>query len=830
MTEPKEPHVWLLELLPPESINLTKDLLRVLWVPPDMVFLWAAVSRLHHFLCHHDDLFEPDIKLLFPLNGISDWLKTVARLAKHPVHAAKLKPIVESPAAAQNRLRQKSRHFLFGYLSIFPAYVAILTARRRTDPLRQGHDRLSALFMAHAMAHQEMVTWGEYVDYLQQRPSSRTPVGSGNGKTASHPLRHASSLTNASIVVRTLVEESPYDFMLALAKLKNASEIDELRAGLISHGDVSQQLRTHLRYLASFLMERHHDHSPKTETNGRARKTPPTAPPPTKKPLNGTFLETDFAQEDAAGSDANLVVIPIFTAHDALLAAALDMPIEELVPPPSLTTSEIGSEDQVPDNTAIRIWTRNEVQWRRRMNQFHRWQPDYVNVDNRRGIILWLQKAVVRAITQAGDSPKLESVVGPLLVLASIGIGRPARNLSQELMPLPSWDGMTAVAANVVYDLEKSGFWVRVARPDTDAKPVFGARPISDYVLLPDYLACTVGMKYWYSDLPSFNQAAIDQSIDEIHRHLQTAFGVSPTALWTQVPRGLLETSGHFSAGALLTAWRPVNAAVDLHYLTPRASTMVRRYRVAMRTLLGQSHDPNIELPTVNTPEPDGWIGMPNTPTWEHVEAILADFHQCARQPALLTSAQRHNLMTLYTIMMLTFALGVRHTIEIDPKCREMETFDIAYFKEKGASRFLVVPCELGAQLRAYDRHRASVANWAQLQGKLDSLGNPLFFLLDTAENPELFHPTQFGSYLNSFNILFELPLNSLRRLVFTQLVELGLTGITLDYYIGHYADGREPFVIGSGVDISELAVLAEEIDILLRRHGFLEMAGFGNG
>jgi hypothetical protein len=176
-------------------------------------------------------------------------------------------------------------------------------------------------------------------------------------------------------------------------------------------------------------------------------------------------------------------------------------------------------------------------------------------------------------------------------------------------------------------------------------------------------------------------------------------------------------------------------------------------------------------------------------------------------------------------MLMVTFAIGRRHAIDVDVRMQWVGETPIALFHEKGETRLLVVPDRLQRQLSYYQQHRAVVAAWSSLKPGLEKLGNPEFFLI-SPEGPVQFRPSRFGEYVRALGGDFQLPLNSLRRLVFSELVDAGLGGIVLDAFMGHAAYGREPLVAGSALRLGALTRVADETNVALQRHGWEPLRG----
>ena len=207
------------------------------------------------------------------------------------------------------------------------------------------------------------------------------------------------------------------------------------------------------------------------------------------------------------------------------------------------------------------------------------------------------------------------------------------------------------------------------------------------------------------------------------------------------------------------------------------------------------------------------YVGSPNAPSQEAAENLVNAF-----QMRLVTSndlVECHNLMTLYTLALVTAGYGLRHAISPTIEVYRARDIPLLSYTEKGILRQIVIPKLVYDQLMAYERYRR--VNISPFAEKVVP-GKPTFFLLKPDLHVEQFHPESYEKYLERYGIEFKLALNSLRRWMFSQLFMEGQRGISTDFYGGHGVEGREPFSTFSSSTVDSLIDVANTMDKILRR------------
>lgn len=819
MTDATFDYLPTLEAVLPGTLTpFTRTLLQLMWVRPDGRFLVATATRLRQLLAEHGDRFPPSVKAMLPLNTLDEWLTSFEALQKTPLKKDQITTLARLGAnpLAEARLMGQS-HINRNYLSTFPLFTALLTTRQEKDPYKSVHDNLTAWYAGHAMAHLKDLEWAVYQTYVAN--TSRTLT----------TLPHGSSQLKASLAVRTLQKEDVPPWVLQkLGELQKAQEIEPLRKE-VSVSPEHTILTQHLGYLEAFLLERYRNQAEddkKKHPPISDGKSPPRKVPPKKVKTPDTFLDfpelTFTAAVDPSTSD---LVIPTPSEDDIALAAGLDLALIEVVGAPLFMTGALGHIDQAPDEKGLSLFSHKQLQFRRRLNQFHRWRSDYLPVDTRRTVIQHLKAVAIAADgIDASAHQAIYAAAAAALILVSVATGRSPDSLVTQFDVLADSTLPPADTATVSYDLARGALALRPHRAPTQGQATDASRPVSDWLVLPDLLDLHDVMRVYTRIRPGLDRLTLKAAISRLQIHELERLGATTSQLTELLPRQLMELTGHFSTTVLLTDWDRSSARVDLHYLTPAARAIYLRYVAAMRALLPIDRTPDREA-QIAALVPDGYVGMVNTPDWNFLEDTIVAL-AASIQDHRHTPEARHNAFVLYVIMMTTFALGLRHTVDIQLGRRRVGERVIAYFREKDGDRLLVIPAQLERQLETYDRHRAVVLSWPGIAAQVDALGQPQFFLFDATGKPALFHPNRFGEYLAGFGIAFPLPLNSLRRAVFSELVELGIRGIVTDHYIGHAAEGREPLVAGSAFRLQAIEDLADEIDLLLKAHDWRSVEG----
>lgn len=253
-------------------------------------------------------------------------------------------------------------------------------------------------------------------------------------------------------------------------------------------------------------------------------------------------------------------------------------------------------------------------------------------------------------------------------------------------------------------------------------------------------------------------------------------------------------------------------------------------------------------------------IGPRIVPAHELVEDLkravadaLADVR--ARPGVVGFMLRHHNLLTLYTVLLLKFATGMRDIRSPLPRPEDIdfEAKELIVSDKDGASAFhtRVLPMidVLGGQLLAYRKHLHALAgNIALSAPKLAKtlFGHP-HFGVDPGERRTELRPLFFARHepharrwhfravsrasvldlMKAEAIAYPLPSNTNRHYLRTELAEAGCPGAAIDYLMGHWTRGREPLGRYATCPLGELiGALRTPIEALARRDGWEVVEG----
>lgn len=783
--------------------------------------------------------------------------------------AAFIEKISLSPIEGLRRPGGKlSEHPLYGYcLNDFSTYSLIIATREEHDPFAKGFDQLTSIvlrmaFDAHIKASESQylnycIEWEHENELVPPKPSSGSSQSTGPiiKSYPEVPINEMSRLREACKGIRTLQHLNNIDGCLfeglELAMDSESAQVvlERARKTLVEIENDSQTKANHhiggllrfmreqpiraVRRVASFEIDGDTTANPKTSKNSPLNgddteqliETGPESSnnhllgkntagqEPSPKQWIGTHLRTakldvQFNSESLNEESFDLVNEP--SEEELAEAKDNDFDIREVIEPPIIQVDMLDHDEQSDDDETLEAWSRNKAELRRRNAEQLPFQLDYIHADGRITALDYLT-------AQANTSDQIDNWIAKRaaagVALCGVATGRTIISLSNKLMIKAGITNADLSEASsdksVIFDPSVFGLYVRVNQASIKRTDFNGTRKVSTWLLLPDYLQLAVPMAALVH--PKLDSEALKKEIDTLKSHLRNALETPFSKLQKMLPLVLHSLTGEFSSSTLITDWMPENADVSLHYLSPRASVVLSHYADAMSEVMGKTILGEV-LIEPNTPQQSGFIGIPTCPTNEAVLALIHGLSAYQIDPS--DSHKVHNQICLNTILMLSFAIGTRHAIDLAPNAMELLHDDLAHFHEKGGTRLLVLPPLLGQQLRAYDRHR-NVLTRAAKNKTASHLSKNLFFIYVGGKATE-FHPSQLNDYLAEFDLKFGCSLNSLRRFLFTTLYEEKVWGVALDHYIGHATEGRRPFTPRSGMKLATLRGIAKHVNHLL--------------
>ena len=516
-----------------------------------------------------------------------------------------------------------------------------------------------------------------------------------------------------------------------------------------------------------------------------------------------TFLPTtriDFRNEEEALEG------PIFnepTDDDLTFAQDNDLAIEEVVELLPYQIDELDFEDQEQDEHTLNVVTMNAADFRRRLAERQPTRVSYVGLDARYDLAVYLHANMMGQ----GD----DSAASILIALAWI-TGRDVKKLSSQLINIGEDEEVETLPNyyTVALNLNDRRLWIRLNQPDVYPVNSVNARQTKRWINVPDFMDV---LKYAKAlDQNAVNAVELREALDRQLADIQNQFGVSTGQIQNMLAETLIAHEGHGCTAALLTDVSDMSLRVNLHYLSPRRECVIDAYSDAMIEMLGL---PNEHF-TKKGNRSDDFVGLHMCPSDASVHAAIHTLASASIDTGEWQKA--HNQIVLATIMLLAVSVGVRDALSLNPNAFEiLNGYGICHYVEKNEIRVVYLPKSVIQQLIAYDEHRAVLKKIWCLTHADDEIHPDLFFLFDEEGHPTTFHPKSFSKYIEAFGVDYDMPLNGLRRLIFSRLYEMGQFGPYLDIFIGHATEGRRPWAQLSGARISELSLMAKEVDDLLR-------------
>lgn len=283
-------------------------------------------------------------------------------------------------------------------------------------------------------------------------------------------------------------------------------------------------------------------------------------------------------------------------------------------------------------------------------------------------------------------------------------------------------------------------------------------------------------------------------------------------------------------------------ARTRIHYTLAESDHLETSYRKCTNRLLGDlGRSGHFSLnETVNS---GGYLGTPFCPTPGTVKKICWSLQSAVKSSVFLSMADRHNLYTLYTSMLISYGTGFRAIH--DPSLKEMEIdFDwgIGIISDKGESsyrsRYVFLSPVVLDQIKYYRRHlqiiygKLGVTNPSLFDmiksTNYEGLPLNLFWLNGDLEPVELLTPGVAKIILKRDH-QYTIPLNSGRHYLKYRLLKEGCSPELIESHLGHWENGQEPWGRFSNLDPLDFAMqMAGYLPEILKKDGWLAIRGLG--
>jgi hypothetical protein len=329
---------------------------------------------------------------------------------------------------------------------------------------------------------------------------------------------------------------------------------------------------------------------------------------------------------------------------------------------------------------------------------------------------------------------------------------------------------------------------------------------------------------------------------------IQTSGRLTLSAVGQWMFRRLVEQRRDHALASLATGRPHLLADTGLHYLHVPTGDLVRRIRQeqerAWKAL--QQADPrlgeNDGAHPASAIEPDAsdiGVGAPIVPMDRTVQALAHSLDQAlthARSTPLADDALLilHNAFTQYVHALLRFSLGLRDVGQPLPHWNQIDGHHgVVLLSDKddisaSATRLAPLCTTALEQLRVYARHAR--ATLTRLTPKtLISPPPVLFYLRRVRGQLECINrPTQEMHAALEQVTGYTLPRNTSRHWLRSRLVQMGLSGELIEFFMGHWQRGAEPWGRYSALPARRvIESLRDPIEQLVREAGFHVVRGW---
>ncbi|MDE1978064.1 MAG: DNA breaking-rejoining enzyme, catalytic core [Betaproteobacteria bacterium] len=328
----------------------------------------------------------------------------------------------------------------------------------------------------------------------------------------------------------------------------------------------------------------------------------------------------------------------------------------------------------------------------------------------------------------------------------------------------------------------------------------------------------------------------------------QTSGRLTLSAVGQWMFRRLVEQRRDHALASLATGRPHLLADTGLHYLHVPTGDLVRWIRQEQDRAWGalQQADPRLgendgahPASAIEPDAPDIGVGAPIVPLDRTVQALAHSLDQAlthARSTPLADDALLilHNAFTQYVHALLRFSLGLRDVGQPLPNWNQIDGHHgVVLLSDKddisaSATRLAPLCTTALEQLRVYARHaRATLTRLTP-----ETLISPppvLFYLRRVRGRLECIdHPTREMHAALEQVTGYTLPRNTSRHWLRSRLVQMGLSGELIEFFMGHWQRGAQPWGRYSALPARRvIESLRDPIEQLVREAGFHVVRGW---
>ena len=779
--------------------NILDKLAHATWAPSDRRYLLAVSTRLLEM-----SAFQPEILNLIglttsELSALPGQIEVAAKQSSPLL--AELNTISKNPAPTK---QLDNKHPLFGLLTLMPSYALFITKLPNESPLNDAFEQiLSSVFMLIIKANLAIsfesyqqscneIFKREIDDNYELKETYLPPLHHELNQLSLNARKAVSHLSSSSTTPLSPSEQKIWDQFKGSSKrfLVNPARTKRRSKPRKSSGKPIQRRSTFRSDASATHLQ---------------------------SPLQLAEIEAISAWEELEPDRSSHLI----KSEQRIFAAEEDLCEFELAE----EDWEIGHElNEFSTPASAQVSGKYQGKQNSNAAQLLRWSTSNLT-----------PSAMEQMLSSLIDlaQPHTAHGLAASLILASVVTGRPLEQLYPKgLRLIDSADIPKTLSESVqtIFFPRLHAIALRVNKPNVkNINDWDGAQSVADFIWAPDYLR--VGEKLsrmkgvipevWQTSVANKNNRIIIEATTTLLAQLSLE-GANASKVWQTLPRLMQSESGMFTGMAMLTDWSTANSRVDLHYHTVPATLLSKRYSAAISHITDIDSTECIKLER-EIPRQNEYVGAPNCPNNIAIKALIQQFEKAFKKfnnDVIST----HNLTCLYTLMLCTAGFGLRHSINPGFSVTRYKNMAWVSYVEKGQHRQLLLPALVDHQLQHYDAHLLRMKSRPLVKSLLSE--GKRFFLLDerNAAQQKKLEPSKIGELLKAFNIDFPLPLNTLRRWMFSQQFIAGGRGIGTDFFGGHGVQGRLPLTATSSTTIDVYQETAQQMNEILVDAGWRVM------
>lgn len=327
------------------------------------------------------------------------------------------------------------------------------------------------------------------------------------------------------------------------------------------------------------------------------------------------------------------------------------------------------------------------------------------------------------------------------------------------------------------------------------------------------------------------------RAIQKVFAEIKTGERLNEHKIRSYLFHRIAVASGDVTQAVALTGQDHLLAEVRMFYSTPTVDSLRAIYVDAVTDVASYVYraagmtvpPPYASVPAVQNRH----VGSRACATKEAVQQAVGKLKEAVESARTYGDqkqfAKYHNLYTLYTVLMFGYATACRAIITpfVPSAAIDSET-DLTVLADKDGpdhhkSRLVWIPPEVRSQINHYESHCSRVllnSRDALILGKRDT-SIPACFFID--ENRFSWKDVRPASLVPKLAEFLQLPANTHRRFMRTELRERGCPAEVVDAFMGHWYRGEEPWGKFSSFSVHDyITSLATHLVPLMQELGWI--------